>query len=94
MSCVGYLALPEGIEKEWEEDYKDHHPANGHIQFVHGTSSSYNNTNFMVKPQVGDFYIFPSDLFHCVYPFKTKGERRSFSVNFNFLEMVKDKDKK
>ena len=26
MSCVGYLALPEGIEKEWEEDYKDHHP--------------------------------------------------------------------
>ena len=94
MSCVGYLALPEGIEKEWEEDYKDHHPANGHIQFVHGTSSGYNNTNFMVKPQVGDFYIFPSDLFHCVYPFKTKGERRSFSVNFNFLEMVKDKDKK
>jgi len=94
MSCVGYLALPEGIEKEWEEDYKDHHPANGHIQFVHGTSSGYNNTNFMVKPQVGDFYIFPSDLFHCVYPFKTKGERRSFSVNFNFLEMVKEKDKK
>ena len=42
MSCVGYLALPEGIEKEWEEDYKDHHPANGHIQFAHGTNSGYN----------------------------------------------------
>jgi hypothetical protein len=48
----------------------------------------------MVKPQVGDFYIFPSDLFHCVYPFKTVGERRSFSVNFNFLEMVKGESKK
>ena len=94
MSCVGYLKLPKGIEEEWEEDYKDHHPANGHIQFAHGTTSGYNNTNFMVKPQVGDFYIFPSELFHCVYPFKTKGERRSFSVNFSFLEIPKDKDKK
>ena len=94
MSCVGYLALPKGIEKEWEEDYKDHHPANGHIQFAHGTPSGYSNTNFMVKPQVGDFYIFPAELFHCVYPFKTKGERRSFSVNFSFVEVPKENNKK
>ena len=91
LSCVGYLGLPNGIEKEWEEDYKDHHPANGHIQFAHGTPSGYNTTNFMVKPQVGDFYVFPAELFHCVYPFKTKGERRSFSVNFSFIEVPKDK---
>ena len=91
LSCVGYLSLPEGIEEEWEEDYKDHHPSNGHIQFAHGTNSGYNQTNFMVKPQVGDFYIFPAELFHCVYPFKTKGERRSFSVNFNFIEVPKEK---
>ncbi len=37
LSCVGYLKLPEGIEEEWEEDYKDHHPSNGHIQFASGT---------------------------------------------------------
>ena len=89
MSCVGYLKLPDGIDDEWQEDYKDHHPSHGHIQFVHGTASTYSATNFMVKPQVGDFYLFPSELFHCVYPFKTKGERRSFSVNFNFLEIPK-----
>jgi hypothetical protein len=87
LSCVGYLSLPEGIEKEWEEDYKDHHPSHGHIQFVHGTPSNWSTTNFMVKPQIGDFFLFPSDLFHCVYPFYTPGERRSFSVNLNFLEM-------
>ena len=92
LSCVGYLKLPEGIEKEWEEDYKDHHPSNGHIQFAYGTASGYTCTNFIVKPQVGDFYVFPSQLFHCVYPFKTKGERRSFSMNMNFLEMLKEKD--
>ena len=43
----------------------------------------------MVKPQVGDFYVFPSELFHCVYPFHTEGERRSFSANFNFVEIPK-----
>ena len=58
LSCVGYLSLPEGIEDEWEEDYKDHHPSNGHIQFLSGTSSGYTSTNFMVKPQVGDFMFF------------------------------------
>ena len=61
------------------------------IQFLSGTSSGYTSTNFMVKPQVGDFYVFPNQLFHCVYPFKTKGERRSFSVNMNFVEVPKDK---
>ena len=45
----------------------------------------------MVKPRVGDFYVFPAELFHCVYPFKTKGERRSFSVNFSFIEVPKQK---
>jgi len=91
LSCVGYLKLPEGIEEEWEEDYKDHHPANGHIQFASGTASGYTCTNFVVKPQVGDFYVFPSQLFHCVYPFYTKGERRSFSMNMNFIEIPKEK---
>jgi uncharacterized protein (TIGR02466 family) len=87
LSCVGYLSLPDGIEEEMEEDYKDHHPSHGHIQFVHGSPSHWSNTNFMVKPRVGDFYLFPSDLHHLVYPFKTVGERRSFSCNLNFLEM-------
>jgi uncharacterized protein (TIGR02466 family) len=90
LSCVGYLKLPEGIDKEWEEDYTDHHPSNGHIQFAHGTPSHWSMTNFMVKPQVGDFYLFPADLFHCVYPFSTVGERRSFSANLNFVETGKD----
>tara|TARA_R110002020_G_scaffold10810_1_gene41151 strand:- start:9260 stop:9955 length:696 start_codon:yes stop_codon:yes gene_type:complete len=90
LSCVGYLKLPDDIDKEWEEDYADHHPSHGHIQFAHGTPSHWNMTNFMIRPRVGDFYLFPSDMFHCVYPFKTKGERRSFSVNINFLEKPKD----
>ena len=84
LSCVGYLKLPEGINEEWEEDYKDHYPSNGHIHFVYGTSGQYTCSNFLIKPEVGDFYIFPSYLFHGVYPFYTKGERRSFSMNMIF----------
>ena len=48
-------------------------------------------SNFLAKPQVGDFYVFPAHLHHCVYPFKTKGERRSFSVNFTIAASYKDK---
>ena len=93
VSCVGYLKLPEGIEDEWEEDYKDHHTSHGHIQFFHGSSLPYSSTNFMFKPQVGDFIIFPAHMFHTVYPFKTKGERRSFSVNLTVHRTPKEEVK-
>ena len=93
VSCVGYLKLPEGIEEEWEEDYKDHHPSHGHIQFFHGSSLPYSSTNFMFKPQVGDFIIFPAHMFHTVYPFKTKVERRSFSVNLTVHRTPKEEVK-
>ena len=87
MSCVGYLSLPNGLEEEWEEDYKDHFPSNGHIQFTSGESATiYSQNTFLIKPTVGDFYIFPSNLWHCVYPFYTNGERRSFSMNINFMK--------
>lgn len=86
ISCVGYLALPEGIDAEWEEDDRDHHPSHGHLQFAHGTDSHYSVSNFMIRPRVGDFYIFPSNMFHCVYPFRAEGERRSFSMNLSVVE--------
>lgn len=86
LSCVGYLKLPDGIEDEWEEDYRDHHPSHGHLQFAHGTDTHYSVSNFMVKPRVGDFYIFPSYMFHCVYPFRSDGERRSFSMNLSISD--------
>ena len=94
MSCVGYLKLPEKIEEEWEEDYKDHYPANGHIEFLHGSSGKMHMHTLMVKPSVGDFFIFPADLIHMVYPFKSEGERRSFSMNIEVHQEKMDKDGK
>lgn len=89
MSCVGYLALPEGIEEEFEEDEKDHHPANGRIEFFFGNAtSSYTKSSFRIKPKVGEFYLFPNGLWHAVYPFHTKGERRSFSMNLKVSKKI------
>ncbi len=86
-SSVGFLALPEGIQQEWEEDEKDHYSAVGNLNFFHGEAGNwYDRGSFLVRPRVGDFYIFPNGLRHCVYPFKTVGERRSFSINFTLEE--------
>ena len=87
-SCVGYLKLPEGIEKEWEEEARSNKTStHGHIAFYHNYGQ---NGDFIIRPSVGDFYIFPANLSHCVYPFYTKGERRSFSANLTFLPQPKE----
>ena len=88
LSCVGYLSLPDDIDKEWEDDYKDHFPSNGHINFSYGVDNKYGCANMLIKPRVGDFFVFPNYLFHCVYPFYTKGERRSFSMNMSFYKQI------
>lgn len=103
LSCVGYLKLPPEIDKEWNEDYKDHYPCKGHIEFLHGQGGKMHTHTFLVKPSVGDFFVFPADLIHMVYPFESDGERRSFSMNMtvrqseldsegNPIKTVKDED--
>ena len=92
LSCVGYLKLPPDIDKEWEEDYKDHYPCKGHIEFLHGSSGKMHTHNFLVKPSVGDFFIFPADLIHMVYPFDSDGERRSFSMNISIQQHALDEE--
>ena len=84
LSCVGYLKLPEGIEEEFEKDEKTISPRSARIEFLYGDASmTYCTYSHVIKPKVGDFYIFPSGLLHTVYPFKTRGERRAFSMNLS-----------
>ena len=47
----------------------------------------------LVEPEVGDLYIFPYDIEHCVYPFKGTGMRRSMSINFDVNLIKKGKEK-
>jgi uncharacterized protein (TIGR02466 family) len=81
LSSVGYLKLPKNIDKEFEEEQKTRRGVRGHIEFLYGTPQDFNSHSLVVQPQVGDFYVFPRYLLHTVYPFKSAGERRSFSMN-------------
>ena len=80
-SAVIYLKLPPNMHKEIEEDFEDHYPANGLIEFMFGENQSFRSDNLKFKPVVGKILVFPSWLRHFVYPFKSEGERRSMSFN-------------
>jgi hypothetical protein len=56
--------------------------SNGNLVFIHGSAGIFSNATFTVKPEPGDFYMFPNYLQHAVYPFMgTDEERRSVSFN-------------
>tara|TARA_Y100001963_G_scaffold149291_1_gene228510 strand:+ start:125 stop:772 length:648 start_codon:yes stop_codon:yes gene_type:complete len=78
---AGFLKVPQW-EDELKEDALDHAPSRGKLCFMHGNTQEWGNNLMYVEPKVGDCYIFPASLTHFVYPFKTEGERRSFSINF------------
>jgi len=84
LSTVMYLKVPEFLPST-----KPQRDDDGCIMFIGaGHQSSRLTRNIIkIKPKVGDFYIFPAHLQHCVYPFKTDGdyERRSMSFNADFI---------
>jgi hypothetical protein len=81
LSGVMYLRMPPDIEQEAMQE--DHHPTVGHIGFYHGTAAPFSPHEFKFLPRVGEMYLFPCHLLHCVYPFRSAGERRSFSFNLD-----------
>ena len=88
ISGVGYLRLPDDIEQEWENE--DHDPSVGMINFVNGSNLPLDSNTTRFKPAVGDIYFFPAWLIHEVYPFRSKGERWSFSFNTTIENLNED----
>ena len=79
-SCVVFLRVPDGYETEFAAD-KARQNTVGCLQFIDGRTVVGGRNLFVVKPEVGAFYLWPSWMLHCVYPFRSKGVRRSMSVN-------------
>lgn len=79
-SSVGFLRVPPGYEDEFQAD-KARQNTVGCLQFIDSRSAVGVRNLFTVKPVVGDFYLWPSWMLHCVYPFKSPGVRRSIAVN-------------
>ena len=83
LSCVGYLEIPKVIQNSMNHE-KEHHRTNGHIEFNEGSENIFNNALHLIKPEVRNWYLFPINLRHSVYPFfsdNKKDERISFSFN-------------
>ena len=92
LSGVAFLKVPLGFEEEYKNE--DHHPTAGCLEFLGSIPNHFARHSYTVKPEVGDFYLFPSWLAHQVYPFRCEGERRSmaFNVHFKTQEPIKGID--
>tara|TARA_B110000003_G_scaffold164279_1_gene164239 strand:- start:370 stop:1005 length:636 start_codon:yes stop_codon:yes gene_type:complete len=81
VSGAGFLKIPKNlgnyVQDKGEKPYKG-----GKLNLIHGSRQFLSKSTFEIKPEVGDFYFFPSYLMHAVYPFKgNDAERRSISFN-------------
>ena len=76
ISGVGYLKIPKFVSKGYKKSKID-----GTIDFINGNKMFLSDSIYNHQPKVGDVILFPHYLMHTAYPFKSKGERRSFSFN-------------
>ena len=89
LTCVGFLKVPD-LSKERKKGgsnrvQKKNSPA-GNLELLSSvgvTNSFFENDRIAFTPKVGNWYLFPGNIRHLVYPFSCDGERRSFSINMN-----------
>ena len=85
ISGVGYLKVPK-----FSTSKKKYLKTNGTIDFINGSRMFLSDSIHNHLPKVGDVLLFPNYLMHTVYPFSTKGERRSFSFNVELDKQIAD----
>jgi len=78
ISSVMILKLPESYGVEYSSE---HQPQNGRLQILGSASGQFANVDYQPETRERDFYIFPYDMRHCVYPFNGNGFRRTLAAN-------------
>ena len=73
LSSVMILKLPKDMGPEVA---RPDQPMNGQLQIMGNASGQFAKTDFSPKMKIGDFYVFPYDMRHVVYPFTNKKEKR------------------
>jgi hypothetical protein len=86
LSFVIYLNIPEGIYEE-NKNFVGKSAGPGSIQFRYGEFVDWAVHLKVFLPKKGDIFIFPSNLAHAVYPFKSEGLRISVSGNFKYEQI-------
>jgi len=83
LSSVMVLKLPNtyGVEYSASET-----PQNGRLQILGASSGQFAKVDYQPPMKLRDFYIFPYDMRHCVYPFNgTNDTRRTLAANCDVL---------
>jgi hypothetical protein len=80
LSSVMILKLPQSFGTEYSSE---HAPMNGKLQIMGSVSGQFATCDYLPNIMERDFYVFPYDVRHCVYPFKGPGYRRTLSANMD-----------
>ena len=80
LSSVMILKLPQSFGVEYSSP---HQPQNGRLQILGASSGYFANVDYQPNIQERDFYIFPYDMRHTVYPFNGPGMRRTLACNMD-----------
>ena len=80
LSSVMILKLPESFGVEYSSEQS---PMNGKLQIIGSVSGQFATCDYSPNITERDFYIFPYDVRHCVYPFNGPGYRRTLSANMD-----------
>jgi hypothetical protein len=73
LSSVMILKLPKDMGPEIT---RPDQPTNGQLQILGNISGQFAHSDYSPKMKIGDFYIFPYDMRHVVYPFTNKKAKR------------------
>jgi hypothetical protein len=81
LSSVMIMKLPTNTGIEYSAPDK---PMNGRLQIIGAAAGQFAKTDYSPNSKIGDFYVFPYDMRHCVYPFNgTKEKRRTLVCNID-----------
>ena len=73
LSSVMILKLPKDYGPELTQPDQ---PMNGRLQILGNASGQFVKADYSPQVKIGDFYIFPYDMKHVVYPFTNKKAKR------------------
>ena len=80
LSSVMILKLPKSFGVEYSASEM---PQNGRLQMLGAASGQFANVDYQPIIEERDFFIFPYDMRHCVYPFNGPGWRRTLAANMD-----------
>ena len=80
LSSVMILKLPQSFGVEYSSP---DNPQNGRLQILGSASGQFATIDYQPELKERDYYIFPYDMRHTVYPFNGPGYRRSLSANMD-----------